>query len=463
MYEEKEFSEVRRVATDTTSGTTTDAAYDTADAARDDAAATDRTGDGDGAGETVGESFSTGLVDTVRRLLGGDRVLWVIIISLMIISVLVVYSSTAKMAYNARSASTTAEFLRSQLVQLAGCTLFLFGVHRVNSQTYRRMANWTFLIALGLTLVVYFMGRTTNGAARWISIFGFQFQPSEMLKLSIVLFLANQLARKQSTIRTIRIVPSLKFWTWLQPKQRRIWREGGLSLFLPIVLSCVIILPAHTSSAVLVFVLSLAMLYIGRVRWSEIFRIIGWAVVGLAFVALLGLGRSHTANSRIETWIDLWTSSQTEKPIEELSDTERSMIAIYNGGILGRGAGQSAVRVEMTHPESDYAFAFFVEEYGIGVAMILVALYVWIFFRAIEIFERCPKKFPAMLSLGIALLITGQALLHIMVTVNIIPETGQTLPMISRGGSSLLFTSIGLGMILSVSRQTEEGSHADDN
>jgi cell division protein FtsW len=159
------------------------------------------------------------------------------------------------------------------------------------------------------------------------------------------------------------------------------------------------------------------------------------------------------------TWWNVWTTSRTEVPVLKLSDTERAMVAMHDGGIMGQGAGQSAVRVEMTHPESDYAFAFFVEEYGIMLAMILLALYVWVFFRAFEIFKTCPKKYPAMLSLGVALLITGQALLHIMVTLNIIPETGQTLPLISRGGSSLLFTCVGLGMILSVSRQNDEGSH----
>ncbi len=402
-----------------------------------------------------------GLKEAILRLFGGDRVLWVIIIALMTISVLVVYSSTAKMAYNPRSALTTDAFLSSQLALLAICIVALFTVHRINSSTYRRFSLILWVVAVGLTAAVYFTGATTNGAARWISIAGFQFQPSEMLKIALVMFLARQLARRQSNIHEMQIVPSILFWTWGSPKQRRIWREGGCPIFAPIVLTCMVIMPAHTSSAVLAFVLSLAMLYIGRVRWTEIFRIIGWALVGVAFVALLGLGRSHTAGGRISTWIDLWTTDRTEIPVEDLSDTERSMIAIYNGGILGRGAGQSAVRVEMTHPESDYAFAFFVEEYGIVMAMILVALYVWIFFRAIEIFERCPKKYPALLSLGIALLITGQALLHIMVTVNIIPETGQTLPLISRGGSSLLFTSIGLGMILSVSRQTQEGSHTE--
>ena len=233
-------------------------------------------------------------------------------------------------------------------------------------------------------------------------------------------------------------------------------------MFLPIIIACLVIFPAHTSSAVLVFGMSLVMLYIGRVRWVELFRILKWALVGVAFVFVLGLGRSHTAGGRVSTWIEVWTTDRTEVDVDELSDTERSMIAIHNGGIMGRGAGQSAVRVEMTHPESDYAFAFFVEEYGLGLSIILIALYVWIFFRAIEIFERCPKKFPAMLSLGVALLITMQALLHLMVTVNIIPETGQTLPLISRGGSSMLFTSIGLGIILSVSRQNAEGSYGDE-
>ncbi len=204
------------------------------------------------------------------------------------------------------------------------------------------------------------------------------------------------------------------------------------------------------------------MLYIGRVRWSEIFRLVKWAAAGAALVALLGLGRSQTAHGRISTWLELWTTPRMEIPVDELTDTERSMIAIYSGGILGRGAGQSAVRVEMTHPESDYAFAFFVEEYGIGIAMILIALYVWVFFRAIEIFERCPKKYPAMLSLGIALLITGQALLHIMVTVNIIPETGHKLARIRAAGSRCFSPPYGLGSDPQREPPDREGSHSED-
>ena len=220
-----------------------------------------------------------------------------------------------------------------------------------------------------------------------------------------------------------------------------------------------IIVAALAVISVLVAMASWVMMLIGRVRFGELMKLVGWGVAAIAVVMTLNLGRSETAEGRVSTWIHLWTSSQVDKPIEHLTDTERSMIAIHNGGILGEGAGQSAMRVEMIHPESDYAYAFFVEEYGLLLAVVLLMLYLWIFFRAIEIFRRCGTAFPGLLVLGLALLITCQALLHVMVTVNLIPETGQTLPLISRGGSSTLFTTIALGMILSVSRQNDEQSH----
>ena len=275
-----------------------------------------------------------------------------------------------------------------------------------------------------------------------------------------MLFLARQLAGRQSKIDKIRIVPTWKFWTWRSsPVQRKIWREGTRPILLPVVVSAMVIFPAHTSSAVLVCLASWVMMLIGRVRFGELMKLVGWGVAAIVVIMTRNLGRSETAEGRVSTWIHLWTKSQTEKPIEHLSDTERSMIAIYNGGILGEGAGQSAMRVEMIHPESDYAYAFFVEEYGFILAVLLLMLYLWVFFRGIEIFRRCGTAFPGLLVLGLALLITCQALLHIMVTVNLIPETGQTLPLISRGGSSMLFTMIAFGMILSVSRQNDEQSH----
>ena len=393
------------------------------------------------------------------RFIAGDRVLWIIIAALTVISVLVVYSSTAKMAYDAHTARSTAHFLRQQLVILVISIPLLITASKINCRIYNHQAGVGYAACILLTLSVYFIGATTNGAARWIPLGPFQFQPSEALKVATVLLLARQLAGRQSRIDRLRIIPSLNPFRWRRPAQRKIWREGTWPILFPVLLSCVVIFPAHTSSAVLVFFASWVMMLIGRVRMGELLKLLGLAAAAALLAGLLNLGRSETAGGRVSTWIDLWTSPQTEKPVEELTDTERSMIAIHNGGILGEGAGQSVVRVEMIHPESDYAYAFFVEEYGLVLAVVLLMLYLWIFFRAIEIFRRCGTAFPGLLVLGLALLITCQALLHIMVTVNLIPETGQTLPLISRGGSSTIFTAIALGMILSVSRQNEEQSH----
>lgn len=397
------------------------------------------------------------------RFFSGDRVLWVIVAVLAVISVLVVYSSTAKMVYDPDSDLSAVHFLRQQILILVLSLGTMCAVQKIDCRIYNRLAKPIYIASLLATVAVYFIGHATNGASRWIPLGSFQFQPSEALKIATVLYLARQLACRQKDIADLRIVPSWRFWTWRTSRQqRRIWREGTRPILVPVLFACIVIFPAHTSAAILVFLVSWVMMLIGRVRTGELLKLLGWATAGTLLVLSLNLGRSATAEGRLTTWWHHWTSeydADSPKPIEKLTDTERSMIAIHNGGIFGEGAGQSIMRVEMIHPESDYAYAFCVEEYGLLLAVALLMLYLWIFFRAIEIFGRCGTAFPGLLVLGLALLITCQALLHIMVTVNLIPETGQTLPLISRGGSSTLFTTIALGMILSVSRQNDEQSH----
>ena len=157
----------------------------------------------------------------------------------------------------------------------------------------------------------------------------------------------------------------------------------------------------------------------------------------------------------MSAWIEEWTTDGKCSSMSEMSDTQRAMVAIHNGGLFGEGAGQSTSRVVVIHPESDYAYAFFVSEYGLIIALLLMLLYLWVFFRSMEICKKCKTAFPALMTMGLGLLITCQALLHIFVQVNIIPETGQTLPLISRGGTSLLFTTLAFGMIISVSRTNQ--------
>ena len=394
------------------------------------------------------------------NLFAGDKLLWTIIAVLATVSLLVVYSSTAKMTYNAYGGS--ANYLQKQVIMLIIGAILLFVAHRINCRVYMRFAWLFYVAALVLTCATYFVGSTANGAARWLPIFGFRFQPSEALKVATVILLARQLAVRQPKITSLKIIPSLRPSKWRTAEQKKIRREGTYPILLPVLGACAVIFPAHFSSTLIVFAASLVMMLIGRVNIRELGKLVAILAVVVVLAMTLNLGRSSTASGRVGTWIESWQSSYDPEhptPPDKLSDTERAKIAVHNGGLFGEGAGQSVMRVAITHPESDYAYAFFIEEYGLIMGVILMMLYLWIFFRAMEIFRRCGTAFPGLLVLGLALLITCQALLHIAVTVNFLPETGQNLPIISHGGSSMFFTAIALGMILSVSRQNEEHSH----
>lgn len=400
------------------------------------------------------------LISTKRRILEGDRTLWIIYAILLVISLLVVYSSTAKMTFDISSDMTTTDSLRQQLMLISLSLPVIFVVHKINYTLYRRFTPHLYYLFVGLVVATYMVGSTTNGAARWLPIGSFQFQPSEGLKIMTILMLARRMESRQESINKISLLPTS--FRLSDPKQRKIIRENTWPLLGPVVISCIVILPAHTSSAVLIFLASVIMLYIGRVSKREIVKfvltMVTAGIVGLTALSAIGIGRGDTAGGRLTTWIEEWTTDGKKSAVYELSDTERAMIAIRNGGIIGEGAGHSSSRAVVIHPESDYAYAFFTSEYGLFMALVLMLLYLWITFRSIEICRRCTTPFPTLMTAGLGLLITCQALLHILVQVNLIPETGQTLPLISRGGSSLLFMTIAFGMILSVSRTNDNNA-----
>ncbi len=400
------------------------------------------------------------LLNQRKRVIEGDRMLWIIFMVLVVVSILVVYSSTAKMAYDISTSVTTADSLRQQIMLVVLAIPLLFVVHKIDYKHFMHLTPLLYYLFVGLTVATYFVGATTNGAARWIALGPFQFQPSEGLKIMTILMLAKRIDGFKGNINTATIMPTS--WRLRDSKQLRILKEYTRPILGPIILSCAVIMPAHTSSAVLIFMASVIMLFIARVSIKELSKfvvaMIAVGVIGLTLLSALGVGRGDTAGGRFSVWLEEWTGPGTVESMHELSDTQRAMIAIHDGGLLGEGAGQSTARAVVIHPESDYAYAFFISEYGLIIALILMFLYLWIFFRSIEIFRRCTTVFPALMTLGLGLLITSQALLHILVQVNIIPETGQTLPLISRGGSSLLFTTIAFGMILSVSRKSNKES-----
>ena len=388
------------------------------------------------------------------RVFEGDRTLWTIFWVLISISILVVYSSTAKMTYDVGSNMSLFDALQKQMMYVMMAIMLIFVVHKIDYKVYMRWSYILYLIFVACTIATYFVGVNINDSARWLKIGFFTFQPSEGLKITTILMLARAMESRQAVINNIKILPTtLK----LKSKEfKEIFWNNTVPLIGPVVVSCGVILPAHTSSAAIVFITSLIMLYIGRVHIKEIMKfflvVFSAGMLGILTMVMLDAGRIDTAKNRITKWTHEWTHESTATTINDRSDTQRALIAIREGGIVGKGAGQSTSRVLVTHPESDYAYAFFISEYGVIAGLILILLYIWLFFRAMDIGQQCRTPFPTLMTLGLGLLITGQALLHILVQVNFMPETGQTLPFISRGGSSLLFSTIALGMIISVSR-----------
>lgn len=390
------------------------------------------------------------------RLFTGDRVLWTIVATLMVMSILVVYSSTAKMVYQGASDTGTYSYMFKQICFVGLGLGVMLWVHKVDYEKYRTWAWVVYGGALLLTIAAYVpgIGLVVNGARRWIPLGFMTLQPSELLKVTTIMILAKQLGARQRNIENMALLPPLEFWRWGRTWRRvkRILTESTIPILGPVVLSCAVILPAHTSSAALLFVTCWIMLAIGRVRKGELGRLMLLAIAAaLLAMGALNIGRSDTAAGRMDVWISTLFGDE-QVPIEDLSDTQRSMIAIYNGGLTGMGAGQSLMRVELIHPECDYAFAFIVEEYGLLFAILIMMLYLWIFYRCKVIFDGCASGFPSLLVLGLGLMITLQALVHILVTINFAPETGQPLPFISHGGSSIISASLALGMVLGVSR-----------
>lgn len=400
------------------------------------------------------------------RIFGGDASLWVIIAALAIISLLVVYSSTAPLAYS-RSRETSFYVLNQLSFILLGFVA-IFIIHRFNYQIYARYTRLLFVCALGLMALTFFIGVSANEATRSLRLMGLTFQPADFLKITLVMVLARELAKRQKDINRQELLPivplNLQMSEKRREKNRWVWHNMSLPLLLPIAFACGMIFISNFSTSALLFVTCLVMLYLGRVRGREIWRLLRLVIVTVtltvAVMYAFGLGRSEVWVNRMASFVGIEKAEMTadEIAVRERNEhqVENAKMAIASGGVIGRGPGQSVQRTNLPLPFSDYAYAFIVEEYGLVGAALVIALYLWLFYRTIVIFRRCEKSFPSLLVLGLGVLITLQAFVSMLVAVDLFPVTGLPLPYISLGGSSLLFTSIALGMILGVSRQMQE-------
>ena len=388
------------------------------------------------------------------KVLPGDRVLWAIVTMFFAISLVAVYTASSQLGFRE---GTIDRELQRHFMTLCLSAVCLFGSYIIGASKMYRYTVVAYFVCLLMTIAPYFIGGATNHAHRWLNLGFFRFQPSELLKIGTILFLAAQLSAKRDILGKLHLLPStFDVRKWNTPREKEIIKREVLPVVAPIALSCAVILPAHTSSAIHLFLISIAMLLIGGIRIREVGKLVMIAgVVGIT--SMMVVGRGDTVISRVKNWMG---AEKVEKKVglDKYSDSDRSKMAVYNGGFVGVGAGKSVMRARLTHPESDYLFAIVVEEFGIFVAFFIILLYLWLFFRALRIFQRSEWIYAGLLAVGLALLITSQGFIHIAVALGLFPETGQNLPFLTQGRTGMFCASIAMGMILSMSRQIEQGT-----
>ncbi len=381
----------------------------------------------------------------------GDRVIWGIVVILTLVSLLVVYSSTGSLAY--KYSKSTESYLFKQFAFIILGVLVIYFAHRVNYTIYSRVAKLLFLISIPLLIYTYFFGTKLNEGSRWIMlpVINMTFQTSDMAKLALFMYLSRQLSRKQNVIKD--------------------FKQGFLPVIIPVAIICLLIAPANLSTAMLIAGTSFMLMFIGRVNTKHILLTIGIAVVPIILLLTIAVKyydeTAHKAKDlpavfsvgRIPTWvgrIQTFIYSNKEDENEKLYQINQAKIAIANGGWLGKGPGNSQQRNFLPHSYSDFIYAIIIEEYGLIGAGFMVFIYLLFLYRCIRLYRKCPFAFGAFLALALSFTLVIQAIANMGVAVGAFPNTGVTLPLVSMGGSSFLFTCLSIGIILSVARNVEQ-------
>lgn len=364
--------------------------------------------------------------------LHGDRYIWLIVGLLSIFSILAVYSSTGTLAFKYKSGNTEFYLFKHFGLMVFGFVL-MYMAHMANYKIYSRIAQLLLVISIPLLVFTLFFGADINDAKRWITLPGvnISFQTSDLAKLALIMYTARYLSRNQEHVND--------------------FRTGFLPIILIIGFVCLLIAPADLSSAVVLFMTCMLLLFIGRIHVKYLLATGFAGITLLSFVLLLAftfpdVGRLGTWKNRIENF-----TVENEPSYQVV----QSKIAIAGGGLVGKGPGNSSQRNYLPHPYSDFIFSIIVEEYGLLGAALVIVLYLAFLYRTVKIVIRSPGAFGALLAAGLAFSLVIQALVNMGVAVNLLPVTGLTLPLISMGGTSLWFTSLAIGIILSVSHYIE--------
>ncbi len=376
----------------------------------------------------------------LNKLLKGDRIIWLVIGLLSMVSLLAVYSSTGTLAYRFQEGNTAHYILKHAIILFMGLGI-IYLTYSIPYKYYSRLSQIFLFGSILLLILTLMFGTSINQATRWLALpgLGLTIQTSDFAKLALIMYLARLLSQKQDEIKDLKL--------------------SFIPIILPVLLVSMLILPSNLSTALIIMATSVVLMYIGRVRTLHLVALIssGILVIGI-FIGIVMYGnlegRFGTWKNRIESFVggegDNFQASQ-------------SKIAIASGGLIGKGPGNSTQRNFLPHSYSDFIYAIIVEEYGLIGGLLVLAFYLWLLYRAGVIVRRSTRTFPALLAIGLTLGIVIQAMINMAVVVGLFPVTGQQLPLVSMGGSSLVFTSVALGIILSVSHGVEKNEEIETN
>ena len=363
----------------------------------------------------------------------GDRIIWGLVVLFMFYSLLAVYSSSVGVAFMKYGGNTT-YFLRTQFLMLAMSLVIIVVIHYLPYRIYFSLAGLFLIISVGLLILTFAFGSRVNAATRWLVIpgTGFSLQTSDVAKVALVLYLARSLAKFQNELNNFMLVTR--------------------NFIFPVGIICGLILPENLSTALMIFGISMIIMFIGRVPFRFLLTYVGIGVVGVILFAVFLTMISK--DNRVQVWknrIEHFFSGATDEDGDYQSN--QAKIAISTGGLFGKAPGKSTQRNMLPQSNSDFIFAIIIEEYGLLFGAVpLILAYMILLFRGITIARKCETAFPAYMVMGLIVMIVIQAMLNMMVAVGLFPVTGQTLPMVSWGRTSVLMMSFSIGAILSVSR-----------
>jgi len=368
----------------------------------------------------------------------GDRTIWALVAILGILSFLPVYSASTNLVYVANNGTTTYHLFKHAFLLLCGFFI-IYAVHKVPFRYFSGGSVLAMPLVVFLLIYTLTQGTTIGGAnaSRWIQIpfIGVGFQTSTFAGLVLMIYVARYFARNK--------------------EKAIIFKESVLQLWLPVALTLMFILPANFSTTAIIFSMILLVCFIGGYPFKYLASVVGIGVLVLTLFVITAKAFPDVLPNRVDTWISR-IENFSDKNAEEGYQVEKAKIAIASGGISGLGPGKSNQKNFLPQSSSDFIFAIIVEEFGLFGAGIVIGLYFFLFFRIIVAAKKAESIFATLLVIGVGLPIIFQAIINMAVAVNLFPVTGQTLPLISSGGTSIWMTCMAIGIILSVSANKEK-------